>query len=167
MTQAWLIHSCRSYMHAYPSFSMCQASCKQYTSSCLSVLHAYAGWQRAHATQAFPWNESTRGSTAQRAGQQPAALDVLCPICSSPLTDAEIQEACQSAVRCLHFCLQQHVLARYVNGSYMHWQSAWQSVLCLLLTFVCGTMPSIVCHYVHVDMLCELTHSFVSSACCQ
>lgn len=47
--------------------------------------------------KAFPWNESTRGSTAQRAGRQPAALDVLCPICSSPLTDAEIKEACQTA----------------------------------------------------------------------
>ncbi len=91
--------------------------------------HAYAGWQRAHAMQAFPWNEPTRGSTAQRAGQQPAALDVLCPICSSPLTDAEIKEACQSAVRCLRFCLQQRVLAPYANGSYMHWQSAWQSVM--------------------------------------
>ena len=135
MTQVWLIHSCRSYMHAYPSCSMCQTSCKQYTSSCLGVLNAYAGWQRAHAMQAFPWNECTRGSTAQCAGQHPAVLDVLCPICSCPLTDAEIREACHSAVCCLRFCLQQHVLAPYVNGSYMHWQSAWQSVLRFLLTF--------------------------------
>ncbi|KAL0031156.1 hypothetical protein WJX77_006664 [Trebouxia sp. C0004] len=46
--------------------------------------------------KAFPWNECTPGSTAHPAGQ-PAALDVLCPICSSPLTNAEIKEACQSA----------------------------------------------------------------------
>ncbi len=127
----------------------------------------YAGWQRAHAMQAFPWNECTRGGTAQPAGQQAAALDALCPICSSPLTDAEIKDACQSAVRCLRFCLQQHVLAHYINGSYMHWQSAWQSVLCFLLTVVCGTMHSIVCDYIHVGMLCEVSHTFIFSASCQ
>lgn len=45
--------------------------------------------------QAFPWNKQVQ-ARGQPAGQLPAAPDVLCPICSSPLTDAEIEDTCQS-----------------------------------------------------------------------
>ena len=115
--------------------------------------HSHAGWQRAHAMQAFPWNESTRGSTAQRAGRQPAALDVLCPICSSPLTDAEIKEACQTAVRCLPL-----LPAATCAGNLRKWQlnalaerTAISAVLSIDLLFVapclalCATAYMLAC----------------------
>lgn len=52
----------------------------------------------AGVLQAFPWNDAThaRGKPAVQAA---AALDPLCPICTAPLTDAEVEDACQSAVR--------------------------------------------------------------------
>lgn len=51
--------------------------------------------------QAFPWNDAihVRGEPA---GQAAAALDPLCPICTAPLTDAEVDGACQAVVRSLH-----------------------------------------------------------------
>lgn len=54
--------------------------------------------------QAFPWNKQVQ-ARGQPAGQLPAAPDVLCPICSSPLTDAEIEDTCQSMARCSFQCI--------------------------------------------------------------
>lgn len=53
---------------------------------------------RVGVLQAFPWNDAThiRGEHLEQAA---AALDPLCPICTAPLTDAELDEACQAAVR--------------------------------------------------------------------
>lgn len=48
--------------------------------------------------QAFPWNDATH-LQGEPAGQAAAALDPLCPICTAPLTDAEVDGACQAAVR--------------------------------------------------------------------
>lgn len=71
--------------------------------------------------QAFPWNETTRMRSGS--AQQPAAsLDPLCPICTSPLTDAEVREACQHTVRqdCLTaFAL--HLISAGSMQSCMQW----------------------------------------------
>lgn len=68
---------------------------------CLFLVKGSVSW----CAQAFSWNNATHGRGGP-AGQAAAALDPLCPICTAPLTDAEVDKACQAAVRPMHMPLQ-------------------------------------------------------------
>ena len=66
--------------------------------------------------QAFPWNVATYGR-GEPAGQAAAALDPLCPICTAPLTDAEVDKACQAAVRPMHMHMPLPAWHAYFAGA--------------------------------------------------